>query len=98
MVAMVTGTTVELVVTVVPVVAVVTPVVLCLVVKPSTLELREDDTSSLHNVELAAVVLVTTGCIGINGRESALVQSASTTRNSTFGRKDTPCLAAQWYL
>ena len=64
MVAMVTGTTVELVVTVVPVVAVVTPVVLCLVAKASTLELREDDTSS-HNAELAAVVLVTTGCIGI---------------------------------
>lgn len=65
MVAMVTGTTVELVVTVVPVVAVVTPVVLCLVAKASTLELREDDTSSLHNAELAAVVLVTTGWIGI---------------------------------
>ena len=61
MVATVTGTTVELVT--VAVVAVVTPAVLCLVAKVSTLELRGDNTLSLHNAALTVAVLVTTGCI-----------------------------------
>ena len=63
MVAMVTGTTVELVTTVVAVVAVVTPAVLGLVAKASTLELPEDEARSLHNAVLTAAVLVATGCI-----------------------------------
>ena len=68
----------ELVTTVVAVVAVVAPAVLGLVVMASTLELRGGEAPSLHDAALTAAVLVTTGCIGMKRERKSSSTNACT--------------------